>query len=72
MNHVVGYLLVGSCRGVESGVGGRHMRSAYGGGAISLAVVGRSHFWGTAAKSNCVHAHWFGWSSALSILLPGW
>jgi hypothetical protein len=50
VNHVVGYLLVSSCRGVGSGVGGRHMRSAYGGGAISLAVIGRSHFWGMAAK----------------------
>ncbi len=42
------------------------------GGAISLIVVGRSHFWGTAVRSKCVRAHWFGWSSASSMLPPGW
>jgi hypothetical protein len=41
-------------------------------GAISLAVVGRRHVWGTAAKLKCVHAHrLFGGSSASLILLPG-
>jgi hypothetical protein len=71
VNHVVGHLSVGLHRGVVFGVGGRHMKFAYSGGAISLAAIGRSHFWGTAAKLKCVHAHCFGWSSASSILLPG-
>ncbi len=69
---MAGYLLVGSHRGVEFSVGGEHMRSVYGGGAISLAVVGHSHVWCAAAKLNCIQTHWFGWSSASSILLPGW
>ncbi len=64
VNHVVGCLLVGLHRGVKSGAGGVHIIHAYGGGAISLIVVGRSHFWGTAARLKCVYAHWFGWSLA--------
>ncbi len=71
VNHVVGCLLVGSRRGVKSGAGGRHIMHGYGGGAISLIVVGRSHFWGTAARSKCLHAHPFGWSLASSMLPRG-
>ncbi len=58
--------------GVKSGAGGVHIIHTYGGGAISLIVVGRSHFWGTAARSKCVHVHRFGWFLASSMLPPGW
>ncbi len=57
VNHAVGYLLVGLHRRAGFGVGGRHIWFVYSGGAISLTAIGRSHFWGSAAKLNCVHAH---------------
>jgi hypothetical protein len=65
VNHVVGYPSVGLCREVGFGVGGR------GRGGMDLTAVGRSHFWGSAVKMNCVHAHWFRWSLALLILHLG-
>ncbi len=72
VDHVVGYFSVVLRGGVGFGVGGRHIWVAYGEGAISLTAIGRSHFWGTAAKSKCIHAHWLGWSLVLLVsLLPG-
>jgi hypothetical protein len=52
-------------------VGGRHIWFVYSGGAISLTGIGRSHFWGLAAKMKCVQVHQFGWSLVLLIYLPG-